>query len=182
MSNRMIRVAVAVSLCAFAGAAAAREVMLMNRIAPSKMTLFVANADGSGERRLLPDSAGMDYDASFSPDGKWIVFTSERDKDGDGQADLWRVHPDGSGLERLTKEASMQDAGVVSPDGRSLAFVSTEGGARTANIWVMDLASKRARNLTGDGRKEPPAAMNGYFRKGAATPLYDYALTPSPCS
>jgi hypothetical protein len=30
--------------------------MLLNRIGPSKMTLFVANADGSGERRLLPDS------------------------------------------------------------------------------------------------------------------------------
>ena len=24
-------------------------------------------------------------------------------------------------------------------------------------------------------------AMNGYFRKGAPTPLYDYASTPNPC-
>src|SRR3982751_762287 len=156
MSHRLIRAAIAVSLCAFAGAAVSREVMLMNRISPSKMTLFVANADGSGERRLLPDSTGFDYDASFSPDGKWIVFTSERDADGSGQADLWRVHPDGAGLEQLTKDPAMEDAGVLSPDGRTLAFVSTQGGARTANIWVMDLATKRARNLTGDGRKEPP--------------------------
>jgi len=144
--------------------AAAPGVMLMNRIGPSMMTLYVANSDGSGERRLLPDSNGLDYDASVSPDGKWIVFTSERDKDGSGQADVWRVHPDGTGLERLTKESSMEDAGVLSPDGRTLAYVSTQGGARTANIWVMDVATKRARNLTGDGRKDPPLTMNGNFR------------------
>ena len=87
----------AVALCVCAASAPAREVMLMNRISPSKMTLFIANADGSGEQRLLPQSTGLDYDASFSPDGQWIVFTSERDSDGSGQADIWRVHPDGNG-------------------------------------------------------------------------------------
>ena len=163
MSKRFVQVAIALSLCLTA-AAQAREVMLMNRISPSKMTLFVSNADGSGERRLLPDSTGMDYDASFSPDGKWIVFTSERDKEGTGQADIWRVKPDGTGLERLTKESSMEDAAAISPDGKSLVYVSTQGGARTTNIWVMDLATKRARNLTGDGRKDPPVTMNSNFR------------------
>ena len=164
MSQRLARAALALSLCLCAAAAPAREVMLMNRISPSSMTLFVANADGSGERRLLPDSAGMDYDPSFTPDGQWIVFTSERDSDGSGQADLWRVHPDGSGLERLTSAPSMEDAGALSPDGRTLAYVSTQGGARTTNIWVMDVATKRARNLTGDGRKDIPLTMNGNFR------------------
>ena len=144
--------------------AVAKEVMLMNRIGPSKLMLHVANADGSGERALLPPSGVRDYDASFSADGKWIVFTSERDGAGDGQADIWRVHPDGTGLERLTRDTSMEDAGVLSPDGSKLAYVSTLGGARTANIWVMDLKSRKARNLTGDGRKDPPATMNGHFR------------------
>jgi Tol biopolymer transport system component len=142
----------------------ATDVMLMNRIGPSQMWLYVANADGSGERRLLPATATREYDASFSPDGKWIVFTSERDGAGDGQADLWRVHPDGTGLERLTTDTSVEDAGVLSPDGNSLAYVSTKGGAHTANIWVMDLKTKRARNLTGDGKAEPHTTMNGYFR------------------
>ena len=164
MSQRLARAALALSLCLGATAAPAREVMLMNRISPSSMTLFIANADGSGEHRLLPDSTGMDYDPSFTADGKWIVFTSERDSDGSGQADLWRVHPDGTGLERLTDAPSMEDAGALSPDGRTLAYVSTQGGARTANIWVMDVATKRARNLTGDGRKDIPLTMNGNFR------------------
>ncbi len=144
--------------------AVAKEVMLMNRIGPSKLMLYVANADGSGERALLPPANVRDYDASYSADGKWIVFTSERDGEGDGQADIWRVHPDGTGLERLTKDTSMEDAGVLSPDGSKLAYVSTKGGARTANIWVMDLKSRKARNLTGDGNTEPHATMNGYFR------------------
>ena len=144
--------------------AVAKEVMLMNRIGPSKLMLYVANADGSGERPLLQPTNVRDYDASFSADGQWIVFTSERDGEGDGQADIWRVRPDGTGLERLTRDTSMEDAGVLSPDGKSLAYVSTKGGARTANIWVMDLKSRKARNLTGDGKTEPPAMMNGHFR------------------
>ena len=164
MQSLLIRVIAAFALTVCGSLAAAREMMLMNRIGPSKMTLFVANADGTGERRLLPQSDGLDYDASFSPDGKWIVFTSERDADGQGQADLWRVHPDGTGLEQLTKDPSLEDAGVLSPDGRTLAYVSTQGGARTANIWVMDLPTRRARNLTGDGRKDPPLTLNGNFR------------------
>jgi len=142
----------------------AKEVMLMNRIGPSKLMLYVANADGSGERLLLPAANVRDYDASFSPDGQWIVFTSERDGEGDGQADIYRVRPDGSGLERLTSDTSMEDAGALSPDGTKLAYVSTKGGARTANIWVMDLKTRQARNLTGSTDTAPPALMNGHFR------------------
>jgi len=47
--------------------------------------LFFANADGTGERKLLP-TAEMDYSPSFSRDGDWIVFTSERQ----GSADIYR--------------------------------------------------------------------------------------------
>ncbi len=140
MPIRVIRAAMAAALCVCAAAAPAREVMLMNRISPSKMTLFIANADGSDERRLLPQSTGLDYDASFSSDGQWIVFTSERDSDGSGQADIWRVHPDGSGIERLTNETSMEDAGALSPDGRTLAYVSTSMAVpepQTFGSWIL---------------------------------------------
>jgi Tol biopolymer transport system component len=45
--------------------------------APVKTNIFVADADGNNPKPLLanPD---LDYNASFSLDGKWIVFTSER--------------------------------------------------------------------------------------------------------
>lgn len=164
MMRAPVALLVAMMGAAASAAALGKDVMLMNRIGPSKMELFIANADGSNEHRLLPDSRGLDYNPSFSADGQWIVFTSERDAEGSGQADLYRVHPDGTGLERLTTDTSMEDAGTLSPDGTKLAYVSTKGGARTTNIWVMDLKTRRARNLTGDGKSEPPLTMNGNFR------------------
>lgn len=112
------------------------------RLAPPCIGLFLANADGSNERPLLP-ADGMDYNPSFSADGKWITFTSERG----GSADIFRVHPDGSGVERLTDSPSYDDQGRLSPDGRTMAFVSTRDGG-TANVWLLDLSSHRYRELT----------------------------------
>jgi TolB protein len=119
---------------------------------PVHSQLFIANGDGTGERVLLP-SSGMDYSPSFSSDGQWVVFTSERD----GSADIYRVHPDGTGMERLTDDPAFDDQAVLSPDGKSLAFVSTRGSGR-ARLWVMDIASRRARLLTeGEGGDFRPA-------------------------
>jgi TolB protein len=117
--------------------------------APLNSNLFIADADGRNPKPFLsrPD---LDYDASFSRDGCWIVFTSERN----GSADIYRAHPNGSGLERLTNDPAFDDQGTLSPDGKWLAFVSTRSGA--ANIWVMNVATKAARNITQDS--------SGYFR------------------
>ena len=120
------------------------DIMLMNRIGPSSSTLFIANADGSNERPVLPTS-GFDYHASVSADGRWIVFTSERN--GLGQADIYRVHVDGSGLERLTDSPALDDQGALSPDGKTLAFVSTRETHR-ANIWLLDITTRRVTRLT----------------------------------
>src|SRR6185295_11941970 len=118
MSRIPLAVVCTITSLAASAAAVGKDVMLMNRIGPSKMELYIANADGSGEHRLLPDSKGLDYDPSFSRDGQWIVFTSERDIEGSGQADIYRVHPNGTGLERLTSDTTMEDAGSLSPDGK----------------------------------------------------------------
>lgn len=52
----------------------------------------------------------------------------------------------GEGLERLTDDAAFDDQGVISPDGRYLAFVSSRSGQ--ADIWVLELGTGAARNLT----------------------------------
>ncbi len=139
----------------------AKDVMLMNRIGPSKSELYVANSDGTGEHKLLSTS-GFDYHASYSYDGKWIVFTSERT--GSGQAELYRVHLDGTGLERLTDDPALDDQGVLSPDGTHVAFVSTRATHR-ANIWILDLKTKKFRDLTGQpGIQGDPMKPDGFFR------------------
>jgi Tol biopolymer transport system component len=142
--------------------ALAKDAMLLNRIGPSQSELYVANADGTGEHKLLNTSGGFDYHANFSYDGKWIVFTSERN--GFGQADIYRVHPDGSGLEQLTNDPALDDQGVLSPDGTQLAFVSTRETWR-ANIWILDLKTKKLRNLTGaKDIQGDPTKPDGFFR------------------
>ena len=104
--------------------------------------LFIADADGANARPLLVPNDYDNFNASFSASGDWVVFTSDRS----GSADIYRVHSDGSGLERLTDNPAFDDQGVLSPDGSSLAFVSTRDGR--ANIWLLDLGRRTLQNLT----------------------------------
>ena len=136
-----------------------RNTILTNRIGPSGGELFIANGDGSGERSF--DSGGnMDYDATFSADGKWIVFTSERS----GPANIYRIRPDGSAFERLTDDTGFDDQASLSPDDNLLAFVSTRGNG-TANIWILDIKTRKARNLTGTPALQAALGkMDGFFR------------------
>lgn len=119
---------------------------------PGQLGLFIAAADGSRERPLLtaPD---LDYNPAWAPDGRSIVFTSERD----GSADLYRVNPDGTGLERLTDHPAYDDQAAFSPDGRHIVFVSSRA-AGTADLWTMNLATRVATPLTaGPGGDFRPA-------------------------
>src|SRR5260370_20557697 len=137
------RILLATSLLSAAiPALCAKERILLHRIGPSQSTLFIAKTDGSDERPLLQTSV-FSYNASFAADGKWIIFTSERV----GSADIYRVPPDGSSLERLTDDPAYDDQGALSPDGKQLAFVSSHGSG-SADIWVVDLQTKKTRNLS----------------------------------
>src|SRR5207249_11892260 len=98
MRTRLPLLLILVSAGGVAALAQSKQTLLMNRLGPSQTTLYIANGDGSGERPLLAASS-IDYNASLSPAGHWIVFTSEGA--GSGQADTYRVRPHGSGLARL---------------------------------------------------------------------------------
>jgi Tol biopolymer transport system component len=104
--------------------------------------LFIAAADGSNEKQLF-DAAGFDYDATWSPDGGSVVYTSDRE----GSPDLFRIKPDGTGRERLTDSPAYDDQAAFSPDGKQLAFVSTRNGGY-ARIWTIDLQTRQARAVT----------------------------------
>ena len=103
--------------------------------------IFIADGDGNNPHPLSA-STGLDYNASFSADGNWVIFTSNRN----GSADIWRVHPNGSGLEQLTNDPAFDDQAVFSPDGKMIAFVSSR--EKQADIYIMDLATRRTKNLT----------------------------------
>ena len=140
-----------------ASAAAPPNEIAFTRVFPNagQIGLFVANADGSGERQLF-DNAGFDYDATWSPDGASIVYTSDRD----GSPELFRIKADGTGRERLTDDPAYDDQAAFSPDGTQLAFVSTRNGGY-ARIWTIDLKSRRARAVT---TTTTATGMGGDFR------------------
>jgi Tol biopolymer transport system component len=122
------------------GLGAQEHHIAFNTFAPRNTEIFVADAKGGSARVLFPDPA-LDYNASFSADGEWVVFTSERG----GSADIYRGRVDGSRLERLVDDPAFDDQAALSPDGRSLAFVSSRGGQ--ADLWVLDLETGRTRNV-----------------------------------
>ncbi|GIZ41059.1 hypothetical protein CKM354_000437600 [Cercospora kikuchii] len=137
--------------------------LMFNRLAPSSSVLYIANSDGTNARRLLSNSTAVfEYHATFSPDGKYIVYTSE--KRGAGQADLYRVRVNGTGIEELVATDAVDDQGVLSPDGNWLAYVSSDNGWK-ADIWVKDLRTGETRNLTNTASvKGVSWSPDGYFK------------------
>ena len=129
-----------------AQAAPPRHKILFNRFLSPEIQIMVADGDGKNERVLAPhsgDPIGAEYSPSWSPDGQWIVYTQERG----GSSDIYRIHPDGTGFEQLTEDPAFDDQGAFSPDGRSLAFISTRGSG-TANLWRLDLATRKYTAVT----------------------------------
>jgi TolB protein len=135
---------VVASLLALAAGTTQPQKIAFARVWPNagQTGLFIADADGGAERPLVGPGE-IDYDPVWSPDGQSIVFTSDRN----GSADLYRVKPDGSGLERLTDSPAYDDQAAFSPDGKQLVFVTTRSGGR-ANLWTLDLQTGRAKALT----------------------------------
>ncbi len=70
---------------------------LAYRTSAPREDIFVMRTDGTGRRRLTND-VHRDRGPQWSPDGKWIVFYSNRS----GSYDYWAMRRDGTDLKRLT--------------------------------------------------------------------------------
>jgi len=91
--------------------------------------VYVANADGTGVRRLTP--AAPSYFHGWSPDGKWLAFVGQRN----GKYELYRVSVNGGEEQRLTSAGSYDDGPDYSPDGKWIYFNSERSGRW--EIWRM---------------------------------------------
>ncbi len=114
---------------------------------PGELGVFVANTDGTNERPLIT-SDSLDYNPTWFPDGRSLVFTSDRN----GSGDLYRINLDGTGLTRLTNDPAYDDQASISPDGGQVVFVSTRARG-IANLWVLDVKTLGARPLTSGGER-----------------------------
>lgn len=79
--------------------------------------IYTVRRDGADLRRLT-DSPGYDAEATVSPDGRTIVFTSERD----GDLDIYTMGVDGSNLRRLTTTVGYDGGPFWSHDGRRIVY------------------------------------------------------------
>ncbi|HEY7335456.1 MAG TPA: hypothetical protein VH639_11280 [Bryobacteraceae bacterium] len=98
--------------------------------------------------RQITSGPGLDYDAVLSPDGRWIVFTSERA----GIPHLYAIDIEGGDPRLLIESNCMEDQAAISPDGKTMAFMSDDSG--NANIYLIPFDPTitqpfgRATNLT----------------------------------
>jgi dipeptidyl aminopeptidase/acylaminoacyl peptidase len=84
-------------------------------------SLWFAAADGKSEPRRLTNAPGKkDGHPRWSPDGKYILFESNRS----GDSQLWVINVDGGEARQLTNISSEASEGMWSPDGKTIAFIS----------------------------------------------------------
>jgi Tol biopolymer transport system component len=105
-----------------------------------RFELYLSRPDGSEERALTADGKA-NWAPSFHPDGKTLVFASNRDATQPGRFSLYAIRIDGSGLRRLTDHDGFDSFPHFSPDGRKLLWISNRDGKdprRDLNLFVAD--------------------------------------------
>jgi Tol biopolymer transport system component len=121
--------------------------------------IYTMNADGTKIDKLTSDPA-KDADPTFSPDGKKIVFASNRN----GQDyDIYKMKADGTKLVQLTTNRAKDEDPVFSPDGKKIAFRSNRhhnSDIYTVNpkgTWLIQLTTDPAEDdepaFSPDGKK-----------------------------
>lgn len=128
-----------------------RALLKQGLVRPTKLEIYVANADGSEPVQLTYLDA-----ASFAP--YWhpaqdrIIFASNWGDPKGREFDLYMIRTDGTNLERVTTAPGFDGFPMFSPDGKYLAFASnraTPPGKHDTNVfvarWVDDVAPALAR-------------------------------------
>ena len=119
-----------------------RDLLKQNMVRPSKVELFLMNADGSNQRQIT-HLGGANFGPSWTPDGKQIVFASNyRNPTGRAAAnfDLFLISPDGTGLTQITNDAGFDGFPMFSPDGKKLIWAGGRfaTGERDVNLFIAD--------------------------------------------
>jgi len=103
------------------------------------------------QTRRLTTHRAIDTEGSWSPDGRYIYFTSDRS----GGPQVYRVPATGGTPERVTFEGSYNARPRLSPDGKRLAMVHLDRG--NYRIAVMDVRSKELLVVSAGQQDESPS-------------------------
>jgi Tol biopolymer transport system component len=118
-----------------------RALLGENLVRPSKMELYVMNADGSGLRQITHNGAA-NFAPFWHPDGKHIIFASNANDPQGRNFDLYLIDEDGDNMRQLTFEPTFDGFPMFTRDGRTLIFSSNRNGSRQGETNVF-LASFR---------------------------------------
>jgi Tol biopolymer transport system component/DNA-binding winged helix-turn-helix (wHTH) protein len=133
-------------------------------------TLLLRSAPGRVEprrtlERLTYDEAGLPRDAAWAPDGRWLVYASDRA----GNADLWKQRPGDPDPVRVTTSELNESEPAWSPDGQSIAFRSERDGG---GLYVIGANGGIERRVSGFGH-EPrwsPDSTQILFKRSVVLP------------
>jgi len=116
-----------------------RKLLGQKLIRPTRLDIFVMDADGSNKRRLTNNGAA-NFAPYFHPDGQRVIFASNMDNPRGRNFDLYLINIDGTGLERVTAHADFDSFPMFSPDGTKLVFASNRGAAKEGetNVFIAD--------------------------------------------
>jgi uncharacterized repeat protein (TIGR01451 family) len=152
--------------------------------------IWVMDADGGNQRRIVDPGGNLDTEPAWGPDGRRIAFARTRS----GQSsprDIWVVNDDGTEPERLTGSGDPQEEQddtdpAWSPDGDQIAFARYElsgGDPIDLHVWVMDDDGGNQDNVTADAevRGDPEPGLSGFNGDPAWSPDGDQiAFTHQP--
>jgi Tol biopolymer transport system component len=116
-----------------------QDLLKENLIRPSKLEIFVMNADGSNQRQITNLGAAS-FAPFFHPDGKRIIFASNYGDPKRRNFDLFLINLDGKNQEQVTYCEDFDGFPMFSPDGKKLVFCSNRNAAapRQTNVFIAD--------------------------------------------
>ncbi len=116
-----------------------RSLLKENLTAPMKMELFVANSDGSDAKQITNYGCAS-FAPTFTPDGKQILFASNKHHCDSSDFELYLINTDGTGLQQVTHYGGFTSFPEFSPDGSKLVFVSSYQGSSKYefNVFTSD--------------------------------------------
>jgi Tol biopolymer transport system component len=108
-------------------------------VRPSRLEIWIMNADGSGKRQVTRLGAAS-FAPFLHPDGQRIIFSSNYGDPRGREFDLWMIRTDGAGLQRITHTPEFDGFPMFSRDGKRLLFASNRGGKvqGETNVFVAD--------------------------------------------
>ena len=133
-----------------------------------RFQLWVMNADGSHQRRLLADPGHDAFVPQWAPDGRHLVYTRCRYSPGTNlfppvlECAIATVRTDGTDDRDITSGHWIDFDATYSPDGRSVVFAGYRGGLLSA-IWRTSASGGRLHRLTA---AEPEAFWPDYAPDG----------------